>query len=271
MKRLSIFIAFIGLSLTASAQLKVDSLGKVYIQKDADSKRVSLSVGNNPNSNLEDDYGIDSKFGLNVQTHDSGQKDFCIGILSEANLTRTDGHAIGVWGQGTGTQNNNFGVLGTINPYQNGAGICGTTEGGYPPPFQGYYAGYFYGDTYVDGSLTTCDFYNLSDIRLKTNILPLEKSGTRQDRTLDKIQSINVITYNLKRPTKGENASERRTKYDEKRHYGVSAQELREIFPNLVQEGQDGYLAVSYTEMVPLLLQCIKELKQEVDKFKKTN
>ena len=35
------------------------------------------------------------------------------------------------------------------------------------------------------------------------------------------------------------------------KHYGLSAQELQAIYPNLVKEGQDGYLTVNYVEMVP--------------------
>ena len=35
-----------------------------------------------------------------------------------------------------------------------------------------------------------------------------------------------------------------------------------------MREGQDGYLTVNYTEMVPLLLHCIQELKKEVETLK---
>lgn len=35
-------------------------------------------------------------------------------------------------------------------------------------------------------------------------------------------------------------------------HYGVSAQELQQLFPDLVEEGQDGYLAVNYQELIPI-------------------
>ncbi len=54
-------------------------------------------------------------------------------------------------------------------------------------------------------------------------------------------------------------------------HYGVSAQELQNIFPDLVREGQDGYLTVNYTELIPLLLRAIQELKGELDEVKGNN
>ena len=51
-------------------------------------------------------------------------------------------------------------------------------------------------------------------------------------------------------------------------HFGVSAQELQTIYPNLVREGQDGYLAVNYVELVPVLIRSIQELKEELDDMK---
>ena len=45
MKKSFLLSAFIGLSLTANAQLKVDSLGKVYVQANGSVDNASLSVG----------------------------------------------------------------------------------------------------------------------------------------------------------------------------------------------------------------------------------
>ena len=56
-----------------------------------------------------------------------------------------------------------------------------------------------------------------------------------------------------------------------RRRYGVSAQQLQEVYPSLVMEGQDGYLYVNYTELVPLLLRSIQELKAELDEVKGNN
>jgi hypothetical protein len=50
-----------------------------------------------------------------------------------------------------------------------------------------------------------------------------------------------------------------------KKHYGVIAQELQELFPTLVDEDQDGYLGVNYVELVPVLVCAIQELKAQVD------
>ena len=53
-----------------------------------------------------------------------------------------------------------------------------------------------------------------------------------------------------------------------KRYYGLSAQELQQIYPDLVTEQQNGYLAVNYVELVPILIRSIQELKTEIDDLK---
>lgn len=55
-----------------------------------------------------------------------------------------------------------------------------------------------------------------------------------------------------------------------KLHFGLIAQELQTIYPNLVEEGEDGYLGINYVELVPILIRSIQELKQEVDELRGT-
>lgn len=46
------------------------------------------------------------------------------------------------------------------------------------------------------------------------------------------------------------------------------AQEIQDIYPDLVYEGGDGFLSVNYVELIPLLIQSIQSLKNEVDQLK---
>ena len=48
-------------------------------------------------------------------------------------------------------------------------------------------------------------------------------------------------------------------------HFGLIAQELKEIYPELVVEGADGYLSINYMEIIPLLIKSVQELKAELD------
>jgi hypothetical protein len=47
------------------------------------------------------------------------------------------------------------------------------------------------------------------------------------------------------------------------------AQEIQKVLPEIVTERTNGYLGVDYKRIVPLLIESIKELKQEVEDLKK--
>ena len=50
--------------------------------------------------------------------------------------------------------------------------------------------------------------------------------------------------------------------------YGLIAQEVQKEFPEMVIREDDGYLAIDYIQMIPVLVECIKELKIEIDSLK---
>ena len=54
------------------------------------------------------------------------------------------------------------------------------------------------------------------------------------------------------------------------RDIGVIAQEIEEILPEVVTTRDSGYKAVKYEKIVPFLIQCIKELKDEIKELKGT-
>lgn len=83
-----------------------------------------------------------------------------------------------------------------------------------------------------------------SDERLKKDIVAL--SG---EEVLKKLQLLRPVEYRLIR--------------DNSHQYGFLAQEVRPVFPHLVSESPDtGYLALRYTEVVPLLTAAIQELAE---------
>ncbi|KAF2339608.1 tail fiber domain-containing protein [Flavobacterium ginsenosidimutans] len=90
-----------------------------------------------------------------------------------------------------------------------------------------------------------------SDIRLKKNIQPL-KYG------LAEVMKIDPITYNWKDSS------------DNNLKVGVSAQQVQTILPEVVTVGQDEAktLGVNYAEMVPVLINAIKEQQAEIDQLK---
>ena len=196
----------------------------------------------------------------------------CLGVFREAR--NASGLTAGVWGEASGGSEN-FGV---IPPLTSGAGIFGTDEGGPAPSFSGIYGGYIYDDLYVDGQvITTCGFYNTSDMRLKENVtLMRDKEEAEGASALDNLQRLEVLEYNLKRPSQirseeeGDNRemTEKAKSLARKRHFGISAQELQSVYPQLIEESQEGYLMVNYVELVPVLIRSIQELKVELDELK---
>ncbi len=106
------------------------------------------------------------------------------------------------------------------------------------------------GNLNVTGDITA--FYT-SDQRLKDNIIPIPDA-------LEKIISISGNTYhwNDKSDKRGSDV-------------GVIAQEILKILPEAVITRDNGYFAVDYQKLIPLVIEAIKELKSEIDDLKKTN
>jgi hypothetical protein len=50
--------------------------------------------------------------------------------------------------------------------------------------------------------------------------------------------------------------------------YGVIAQEVQKEFPEMVERQENGYLAVDYRQLIPVMIEAIKELKEEIDYLK---
>ena len=100
--------------------------------------------------------------------------------------------------------------------------------------------------------------FSSSDRRWKENIIRIENP-------LDKISKIGGYTFDWKELTE----EEKQTQHGNSGHdVGVIAQEIQEVLPEVVKERDNGYLAVDYEKIVPLLIESIKELKQEVDDIK---
>ena len=52
-----------------------------------------------------------------------------------------------------------------------------------------------------------------------------------------------------------------------KEDVGVIAQEVVKVMPRVVAERTDGYLAVKYEKLIPLLVEAIKSLNDKIEKL----
>lgn len=87
-----------------------------------------------------------------------------------------------------------------------------------------------------------------SDERLKENVQTIEGA-------LDKVAQMRGVTYNYKSELN-----------DGQRGTGVIAQEIQQVMPEVVEEGE--YLSVAYGNLVGVLIEAVKELKAELEQCK---
>jgi len=94
----------------------------------------------------------------------------------------------------------------------------------------------------VTGTLTSP-----SDLRLKENIKPIKNP-------IESLQKINGVTYNM---------------IDSKeKELGVIAQDVQKVLPEIVNviDEEKEYLGVDYTQLVPVLIEAVKEQQLQIEK-----
>ena len=254
-------------AISANAQLEVDLDGNVSIGTNAPLSNTSLNIGAYYFSNFRHAINVGLPSANNALTNTA------ISSTVSSISPSSGGRSIGVSGvSGVYTSGYNYGILGGINTSKNGAGIFGTTNHHTGVYVGGQYAGFFDGPTYCNNTITASSFVNLSDIRLNENVSQLSTS-TRAGSTLANIMRMNVISYQYKdreipeaeRDTISAELAQEMYGTEKNLHYGLSAQELQAIYPDLVYKGQDGYYGVNYVELIPILIRAIQELKQELE------
>lgn len=297
-KPLSLLLA-IFISFSLSAQLKVHQSGNVGIKTTSEAQS-PLVVGENAGDEFTaitatgeacGAYFIGNStcnFGLYTSAEDEWSYGLRSDVLVKRKVAAIDGRAIlflptnnytavGVRGiAGNAGPGYNFGVFGLLSGTNGGAGVYGTSDAtdwgnniGY-----GRYAGYFNGNVRVTGYISATSVTTTSDVRYKKNI----QSLSSQPNALNLLSELNPVTYNLKQPEKlskmdqmSDTTEVARPYFDEesqefqKQHYGLIAQELQTVMPDLVYENADGLLSVNYIELIPVLIQAVKEQQQQIE------
>lgn len=105
--------------------------------------------------------------------------------------------------------------------------------------------------------------YYSSDRKLKENVRPIENA-------LDKLLAINGVRFDWTDEYIEQHGGEDGY-FVRKQDIGVIAQEVEAILPEVVAENDEGTKAVRYEKLVALLIEAVKELKQEVEDLKNVN
>jgi len=137
----------------------------------------------------------------------------------------------------------------TFAPTDEGVGFVGTSGN----PFWKMYTE----NLWLDGSWIT------SDIRQKENIRELQSS-------LESIMNIRGIQYDLIANDQSKWNEKKKIESEKLRNdrFGFAAQELVDVFPNLVHydEEADQY-SVNYVGMIPVLVEAIKEQQTQIEEL----
>jgi hypothetical protein len=174
---------------------------------------------------------------------------------------------VGVYGWGSGDNKNVWGVYGDVDGYgtEGKYAVYGETFGA----GDSVYAGYFDGNLVYTGS-----FYKVSDRMFKTNLQPC-------DGALDKVLALEPRKYTY------DHSQRDGISLPHGEHYGLIAQEVEEVFPELVGDlyhpakpalrGNDpeigesfGYKGINYIELIPILVQAIKEQQETITAHQQT-
>jgi hypothetical protein len=115
------------------------------------------------------------------------------------------------------------------------------------------------GSIQSNANIYATDFYSLSDIRYKKDIVSLPTNGA----SLDFINRLNPVTF----------------KYieNEKEHIGFVAQEIQKVqeetgvkVPSLLSDDNPDRLFVSQQSLIPVLVKSIQEMSQTINEMKET-
>ena len=217
----------------------------------------------------------------------------------------TDSVAVGVLGL-AGHTKYNVGVcggLGSTSSSTNFAGIYGTKGMlGYVNfnSYTGHYAGFFYGNVRVtsgsiyatvlspsattnNGSMQNVNVISTDNIDGETVTNKLSQVQTiqfmRDKRELESVDEPVEIPADERARLTAEgvdvDAMQKEKRVDEPTlsaiQYGLAADQLKKVYPELVYEDKDGNVSVNYIEMIPLLVQSINELSSELAELKGTS
>lgn len=300
MKKIITFI-FLCFVITANAQLNINENGYVGIETTEDPiSPLSVAYQGEPNAAMAargTNTAISAKrigsyygwgYGL-YATNLNTSGNYNMGVRGEAYTKTTiqGGRSYGVFGiAGNATAGWNYGVFGTIFGERNGAGVYGTANADYGIELDNKYAGYFNGNTKIKGNLTVTG--NISGLIISDaapNVSSLAYKSINEDsKYSEKISGLSTTQYYINETNNLNKKSAESDTLNEpvsknliekqainKVHYGLSIDQLKEQFPELIYEKEDGNEGINYIELIPILVSTINELNNRINTLEKAN
>ena len=104
-----------------------------------------------------------------------------------------------------------------------------------------------YGNAWASGGT-----WSSSDVRYKKNVKTFKNA-------LDMLQKLRGVSFDWKIDQYPE------LRFSDRNQMGFIAQEVEEIFPELVKEDREGYKAIDYGKFTPIIVEAMKEQQQEIE------
>lgn len=108
-----------------------------------------------------------------------------------------------------------------------------------------------------DGNIVSESIHTRGNVLAQSDERLKEKHSNIND-ALDKVKTLDTFTY-----LPNEHGVECGMPYVEQA--GVSAQQVQAVFPQAVQQSDNGYLAVDYSRLCVLLIEAVKELTHKLE------
>ena len=110
----------------------------------------------------------------------------------------------------------------------------------------------------VNGVVTATNLLLTSDARYKRDIEPL-------DDPIEKLMQIEGVSYFW------DQEAFPHINFSDKKQFGFIAQEIRKVYPEVVNENSEGMLSVNYPALIPAVVEAIKKLTKEHAQLKDEN
>ncbi len=227
-----------------------------------------------------------SSYGVYVNNTNSNYTGTTYGFYAKNSASRYGGGIYGLYSDniGTGYSSTIYGVY-SVNDHQ---ATYGAVYGAYfsvsGAQVNSRYAGYFNGGKVVvmngnvgigreqpaylldvNGTIRVSSTLYSSDERLKSDIKPLTDEKDKLYLLQGKSYKKALIPVNIKDSLTLAAAQKTKEKTIETPEYGYLAQELKEVFPDLVSRDSAGYYSVNYIGLIPVIIEALKDQRLEIE------
>ena len=117
----------------------------------------------------------------------------------------------------------------------------------------------------VNGTIRVSSTLYSSDERLKSDIKPLTNEKDKLYLLQGKSYKKALIPVDIKDSLTLATAKKTKEKTIETPEYGYLAQELKEVFPDLVSQDSAGYYSVNYIGLIPVIVEALKGQRLEIE------